>query len=94
MECVRCLLCGNPRHNVAGAITQADEIPTHIGGPGISAKLGGADGARCFVYSETGDVFLGRPTDGKPIIVKNILGSAVIPGGRLQGSDPGQGDEA
>jgi hypothetical protein len=37
--------------------------------------MGGSDGATCFVYSET----------GKPIVMKNILGPSIIPGGRLQG---------
>jgi chromosome segregation ATPase len=75
-EAVRCLLCGNPKHNVAQAIPHDDAPPRPYGGPGLSSRIQGVDGngASCFVYSETGEMFLGRSADGKPIILKNLLG--------------------
>jgi hypothetical protein len=88
-EQVRCLLCGNPRHNVAGAIPPAEDAPpTRVGGPGVSTRVGGD--ATCFVYSETGEMFLGRSNDGKPIVMKNILGPSIMP--HLRQAD-GSGDE-
>jgi hypothetical protein len=72
-EPVRCLLCGNPRHNVAGAIPIEESVLRNVG-PGVSTRMQGADGGNsCFVYSETGEMFLGRSPDGKPIIMKNLL---------------------
>jgi hypothetical protein len=74
-EAVRCLLCGNPKHNISQAIPMEDAPPRPVGGPGISSRIQGMDGtgASCFVYSETGEMFLGRSVDGKPIILKNLL---------------------
>ena len=72
-ETVRCLLCGNPRHSVAGAID--DPILQRMIGPGVSSRVTGADGNGnvCFVYGEHGEMYLGRSQDGKPIVLKNLL---------------------
>jgi hypothetical protein len=91
-ETVRCLLCGNPRHNVSGAIPLAsDEPPARAFGPGVSTRMyaGDGQGTSCFVYSETGEMFMGRSPDGKPIVMKNVLGPANIPGAR-----PGEAPQA
>jgi Mg2+ and Co2+ transporter CorA len=82
-EPVKCLLCGNPRQNVKGAIPiVADDtgLRTVGGGPGMSTRMAGADGGNsCFVYSETGEMFLGRSPDGKPIVLKNLLPQSSLP---------------
>jgi hypothetical protein len=82
-EPVRCLFCGNPRHNVAQAIPM-DETTYRAMGPGTSSRIQGIDGtgASCFVYSETGEMFLGRSVDGKPIVLKNILEPMTTPNGK------------
>jgi hypothetical protein len=76
-EAVRCLLCGNPKHGISQAIP-LDEIGPRTHQPGISSRIHGVDGqgASCFVYSETGEMFFGRSPDGKPIILKNVLAPA------------------
>ncbi|OHT06387.1 hypothetical protein TRFO_05584 [Tritrichomonas foetus] len=72
-ETVKCLLCGNPRHNVSGAID--DPVMQKLVGPGVSSRVTGADGTGnvCFVYGERGEMYFGRSQDGKPIVLKSLL---------------------
>ena len=83
-ETIRCLLCGNPRHNVSQAIPVSEEM-AEKGGPPISAPMQGIDGKGnpCFVYSQGGEMFLGRSMDGKPIIMKQLFGGSSLDSYRL-----------
>lgn len=84
-EPVRCLLCGNPRHNIAGAFDQsvlassnANVNPISIKQTGlnslsVSSRVSGADGSVCYVYGNNGQMYLGRSQDGKPVVLKNLM---------------------
>lgn len=87
-EPVRCLLCGNPRHNIAGAFDQQMTINTNasninvnpmqitkagLNSLSVSSRVSGADGSVCYVYGNNGQMYLGRSQDGKPVVLKNLL---------------------
>lgn len=69
-EIVRCLMCGQPRTNVTGAID--DPTLAKAIGNAVSSRVCGADGQGnvCFVYGEHGEMYQGRSADGKPIYSK------------------------
>lgn len=71
-ETVRCLMCGQPRANVTGAI----DDPTIVKaiGNAVSTRVTGSngDGNVCFVYGEHGEMYFGRSMDGKPMYSKEL----------------------
>ncbi|OHT01857.1 hypothetical protein TRFO_07437 [Tritrichomonas foetus] len=69
-ESVRCLMCGQSRTNVTGAID--DPTLMKAIGNAVSSRVTGSDGAGnvCFVYGEHGEMYFGRSPDGKPIYSK------------------------
>jgi len=86
-ETVKCLLCGNPRHNVVGAIPLEEAMARNTG-PGTSSRVQGlnGDGSACFVYGEGGRMYHGRSTGGRSIVMKHLLPpSNVMP---LESEDP------
>lgn len=65
-ETIRCLTCGRPRSNVAGAID--DPLIMRELGQAMSTRvIGDGDGTPCFVYGEHGEMFFGRSSDGNPV---------------------------
>ena len=62
-----CLLCGERRRNVRGAIVDEEMVKQVPRMRSSRAMLGGHGGEVCFVYGEGGETFVGRSIGGKPI---------------------------